>query len=88
MPDEQEPIRFREVDPATANAAYRSAFENLNLTPQELPLGKVDEEGDIVWSGCPRWLLKHPGTLPTVDGIIDAIFGAEGSTAGHRDGDE
>jgi hypothetical protein len=85
MSDEQEPIRFREVHPATAKAAYRSAFENLKLTPQELLLGKVDEEGDILWSGCPRWLLEHPGPLPTVDGIIDEIFGAEGSTAADRD---
>jgi hypothetical protein len=85
MSDEQEPIRFREVDPAAAKAAYRSAFENLNLTPQELLLGKVDEDGDILWSGCPRWLLKHPGTLPAVDGIIDAILGVEGSTARDTD---
>ena len=85
MSDEQEPIRFREVDPATANDAYRSAFENLDLTAQELLLGKVDEEGDILWSGCPGWLLTHPGSLPTVDGIIDEIFGAEGPTAGDRD---
>ena len=85
MSDEQESIRFREVDPATAKAAYRLAFENLNLTSQELLLGKVDEEGDILWSGCPRWLLKHPGSLPKADGIIDEIFGAEGSTAGDRD---
>ena len=85
MSDEQQPIRFREVDPATTKAAYRSAFENLNLTPQELLLGRVDAEGDILWSGCPRWLLKHPGTLPTVDGIIDEIFGAEGSTDADRD---
>ena len=85
MSDEREPVRFREVDPATAKAAYRSALENLNLTQQELLLGKVDEEGDILWSGCPRWLFKHPGTWPTVDGIIDDIFGAEGSTAGDRD---
>ena len=81
MSDEQEPIRFGEVDPASANAVYRSAFEDINLTPHELLVGKVDEEGDIVWSGCPRWLLKHPGSLPAVDGIL----GAEGSTAGDRD---
>lgn len=85
MSDDHEPISFREVDPATAKDAYRLAFENLNLTPQELLLGKADEEGDILWSGCPRWLSKRPGTLPTVDGITDAILGAEGPTAGDRE---
>jgi hypothetical protein len=81
MSDDHEPLSFREVDPATAKDAYRSAFENLSLTPQELLLGKVDEEGDILWSGCPRWLSKHPGSLPAIDGIL----GAEGSTAGDRE---
>jgi hypothetical protein len=85
MSDGPEPIRFGEVDPATAKVAYRSAVESVNLTAQELLLGKVDEEGDILWSGCPRWLSKHPGTLPAVDGIIDEIFGTEESTAGDRD---
>jgi hypothetical protein len=85
MSDDHEPISFHEVHPATAKAAYHSAFENLNLTPQELLLGKVDEEGDILWTGCPRWLSKHPGTLPTLDGIIDETFRADGSTAGDRE---
>ena len=68
---------FCEVDAETARAAYRSALESLNLTPEELLLGKVDETGDILWSGYPRWLSRHPGTLPTVEGIIEDIFGHE-----------
>ena len=51
MSDEREALRFREVDPATAKAAYRSALENLNLTPQELLRRKLDDEGGILWSG-------------------------------------
>ena len=74
---------FREVEPETFAAALREAI--VGLAEAELLLGKISEEGDILWSACPRWLLKHPGTLPTVDGIINEIFGAEGPTAGDRD---
>lgn len=69
--------RYDEVDAKTARAAYGSAFETLDLTPEELLLGKVDENGDILWSGYPRWLAKHPGTLPTADRIIQDMFGPE-----------
>ena len=79
MSDEDERIRFRHGDAATGKAACRTALESLDLTPQELLVGKVDEDGDILWSGCPRWLLKHPRTRPTVDGITDDIFAAERS---------
>jgi hypothetical protein len=81
MSDERERNRFRHSDAATGRAAFRTALEGLDLTPQKLLLGKLDEHGDILWSGCPRWLLQHPGTWRTIDGIIDDIFGAEGSAA-------
>jgi hypothetical protein len=68
-----EPSEFCEVDTATARAAYRSAFESLRLTQQQLLLGKVDEVGDVLWSGCPRWVLQHPRTRPTVEGIREDI---------------
>ena len=81
MSDEHEQTDFHEVDAATGKSAYRTALESLHLTEQELLLGKVDENGDILWSGSPRWLFKHPGTWPTVDGVVDDIFGADGPPA-------
>lgn len=65
----------REVDATTAKSGLRATLES--LTPAELVLGKVDEQGEIVWSGCPRWFRNHPRTMPTVDGIIDDIFGSD-----------
>lgn len=75
MSKEHDGHRYDEVDARTAKAAYQSAFERLDLAPEELLLGKVDENGDILWSGYPRWLVKHPGTLPTADGIIEDMLG-------------
>jgi hypothetical protein len=77
MSEEHESDSFGEVDAETARAAYLPALESLDLTPEELLLGKVDEAGDILWSGSPRWLLAHPGTLPTVEGIIEDVCGRE-----------
>lgn len=75
MPEEHEGDTYRDVDAKTAKAVYRSAFERLNLTPEELLLGKADETGHVLWSGYPRWLLKHPGAMPTAEGIIEDMFG-------------
>lgn len=77
MSAERDGSEFREVDAASNRAALQAALESLNLTPEELLLGKVDEDGDIVWSGCPRWLSTHPRTLPTIDGVIEDIFGSD-----------
>jgi hypothetical protein len=77
---EGESSEFREVDADTARAAYKKALGSLGLTPEELLVGKVDDDGEIIWSGCPRWLFKHPRTLLTVDGIINDIFGPESSS--------
>jgi hypothetical protein len=77
MSDENERIHFRRADTAADKAAYRSALENLDLTPQELLLGEVDENGDILWSGCPRRLFEHPRTWPAVEWIVDDVFGAQ-----------
>ncbi len=88
MSDEDERMRFRHADAATGKAAYQTALERLDLTPQELLLGKVDDDGDILWSGCPRSLFEHPRIWPTVDGIIDDIFAAERSAADHGERDQ
>ena len=77
MPMEREPHEFREVDAATASAACRSALETLNLTPEELLVGEADDDGDIVWSGFPRWFLRHPGAMPSIEGIVEDIFGPD-----------
>ena len=77
MSMEREPPEFREVDAATAKVACGSALETLNLTPGELLVGEVDEDGDIVWSGCPRWFVRHPGTMPTIEGIVEDIVGPD-----------
>ena len=77
MSDERERIRFRRVDAGAGEAAYRTGLESLELTPEELLLGKVDEDGDLLWSGCPRSLFKRPRTWPTVERIVDDIFGPE-----------
>ena len=87
MSEEHESGRFREVDAETAKAAYRSALERLDLTPEELLLGKVDEDGDILWSGYPRWLFKHPRTLPTVEGIVEDMFGPDEAAPDETDDD-
>jgi hypothetical protein len=60
MSDEHERMRFRHADAATGKAGYRRALESLDLTPQELLLGKVDEDGDILWSGRPDGCSKMP----------------------------
>jgi hypothetical protein len=88
MSDEDEPIHFRHADAATGKAAYRTALETLDLTPQELLLGKVDEDDDILWSGCPRSLFEHPRTWPTVDWIIEEVFGAERPANDHEKRDQ
>jgi hypothetical protein len=85
MSQEHELDRFHEVDPQSAKAGLQAALESLNLSPEELLLGKVDEHGDLLWMGCPRWLRAHPGTLPTVDGIIDEIFGTDGPPPARSD---
>lgn len=77
MSAEREARQFREVDAAAAKDAYRAALEGLDLTPEELLLGKVDKEGEIVWSGSPRSLFKHPRTMSTIEGIVEAIFGPD-----------
>ena len=87
MSDEDEQIRFRHGDAATGKAAYRTGLESLDLTPQELLVGKVDEDGDILWSGRPRRLFEHPRTPPTVDGIIDDIFTPERAAADDEERD-
>ena len=59
-PSEGDPrkVEFREID--TEDEAeverYLNALRNVlaKLTAQERLLGKVDDEGDIVWSGSPR----------------------------------
>ena len=51
-----EPVRFVEVDPDTFLAALRPALAN--LTEEERLLGKVTEDGEIVWSGSPRSMFK------------------------------
>jgi hypothetical protein len=84
---EGESSEFREVDADTARAAYKKALGSLGLTPEELLLGKVDDDGEIIWSGCPQWLFKHPRTLPTVDGIINDIFGPESSSVDRQSRD-
>lgn len=85
MSDEDERMRFRHADAATGKAAHRTALER---TPQELLLGEVDEDGDILWSGCPRSLFEHPCIWPTVDGIIDDVFAAERSAADYEERDQ
>jgi hypothetical protein len=79
-----EPVRFVEVDPVAFLAALRPVLSS--LTEEERLLGKVTEDGDIVWSGCPRWLFTHPRSWPTADGIADEAVGADGATADERKG--
>jgi hypothetical protein len=76
---------FREVDPEPFAAALRDALAR--RSEAELLLGKVSEEGDFVWSGCPRWMFdpKRRGTRPTVDAMIEDLFECEGQERGRAD---
>ena len=48
MSDEDEQMRFRYANAAPRRAAYRTALESADPSLQELLLGEVDEDGDIL----------------------------------------
>lgn len=62
-------VEFREIDTGNdlEGERYLNGLRKLvaKLTPQERLLGKVDEEGAIVWSGNPRAM--HERTRRRVD---------------------